>query len=343
MAKKLLLVVFVLLSLNKALAQADSLETTDSQDSIRLSIDEFTYGNHRRFLIDGSTAFRHTDIQPIPAIAFSGTIVTFMTIQHIAQLNTIWQEQGEFKFQEDGNYAFGADKLGHIFGSYFTSYMMTEGLMISGVDWETATICGTVLGLSYSTYVEVMDGYGKNWGFSMSDFYADLGGATFHILQYYVPYLQNFTPKFMYFPAPWFGENHRSGSDAFIDDYSSHTLFVSVNVYNMMPESWQKYWFPWLELSFGYAARNLCVRGDDNYWCDPSKSVECDGSYCGSPRYIIALDYNLVKLLPDGPGLYNWVKQSLNHIKMPSPAIEFGPATRFHIVYPFKLDIGIKI
>jgi predicted lipoprotein DUF2279 len=351
MTRKLLLVLIILAWTANAQAQDNSSTKLDSNaiknqtgkqvQSNKLSVEEFTYANQRRFLVDGSTAFRDTEIQAIPAIAFGGTIVTFLTIQHIAQLNTIWQEQGEWTKKEDGNYAFGADKLGHIFGTYFTSYMMTEGLMVSGLDWETATVVGTILGLGYSTYVEVMDGYGAKWGFSPSDFYADIGGATFHVLQFYIPYLQNFTPKFSYFPAPWFGENHRVGSDAFIDDYSSHSIFINANVYNMMPDSWQSYWVPWIDLSFGYAARNLCDNPANP--CDPTKSVECDGPYCGSPRYIVGLDFNIVKLLPDGPGFWNWFKQTANHFKFPAPAIEFGPTTKFHLLYPFKIEFSIKM
>jgi hypothetical protein len=59
----------------------------------------------------------------------------------------------------------------------------------------------------------------------------------------------------------------------------------------------------------------------------------------GSPRFIIALDYNLVKLLPDGGSFWNWFKQTLNFWKFPSPAIEIGEQVRFFLFYPFTINI----
>jgi len=60
-----------------------------------------------------------------------------------------------------------------------------------------------------------------------------------------------------------------------------------------------------------------------------------------SRRYVVGLDYNLVELLPDGPNFWNWLKQTLNLVKWPAPAIEFSSnGTRFHLLYPFTISIG---
>lgn len=258
-----------------------------------------------------------------------------MVGQHIVQSNTIWNERSEFKFREDGEYALWADKAGHFFGTYLSSYFFTEGFLQAGLSYDASNIWGTILGLSYTTYVEIMDGYGEKWGFSPSDFYMDIAGAAFYLGQHYVPFLQNFTPKFTYVPANWHGNKKRVPSDMFIDDYSSHTLWLSVNVHNLLPRDMQDYWPSWLELSFGYAVRNLCAPGYD---CDPSVSYPVSDVAWGNQRYIIALDYNLVELLPDGSNFWNWFRQSINLFKLPSPAVEFGRGgTRFYLLYPFKL------
>jgi hypothetical protein len=60
----------------------------------------------------------------------------------------------------------------------------------------------------------------------------------------------------------------------------------------------------------------------------------------GNRKLIIALDYDLVKLLPDGGHFWNWLKQSLNYFKLPSPAIEIGKPIRFYLLYPFPIQIG---
>jgi hypothetical protein len=104
----------------------------------------------------------------------------------------------------------------------------------------------------------------------------------------------------------------------------------------MLPENMKKYWVPWLQLTVGYAARNLANPSDPNSVYLPEYSTKYGDIVAGSPRVIIGLDYDLVKLLPDGIPLWNWIRQTLNFIKFPAPAIEISEkGTRFLIMYPF--------
>jgi len=309
------------------------------KDFERWSAEEFTMADYRRYTLTGELPYKVTHIKPLNFGLFTGTYIAFMVGQHYLQMKTIWQEQGKFHILEDGHYAMYSDKAGHFFGCYFTSYMMTEGFLQAGLSWNASTFWGAIMGLSYSTYVEILDGHAVDWGFSPTDFYANFAGFSMYLGQHYIPFLQNFTPKFQYVPAQWHGERPRQPAYFFIDDYSSHTLWMSVNVYNLLPESMQSYWPPWLELAFGYAVRGLCDKHQQaNGLCHPRKTDKWVEDYFGSPRYVIGLDYNLVKLLPDGGNLWNWLRQSLNYIKFPSPAIEFGPNTKFYIAYPFHLQ-----
>lgn len=303
---------------------------------------EFFYADNKRFSLNGNLPYRDTQLEPITTSIVCGTWAGIFAFQHILQLNSIWKEQGEFRIIEDGRYALYSDKAGHIFGTYFSAYLVRETMMLSGFSWDLSAVIGTCVGLAYTTYVEVLDGYGVNWGFSPSDFYADIAGAAFFIGQHYIPFLQNFTPKFQYYPAPWFKSNHRNPHDAFIDDYSSHTLWLSVNVHNLLPKDLKSYFPSWLELSFGYAARNLCTPefGCQGTVAKPHLDDAGNIFLYGDPKYILSLDVNLVKLLPDGCNAWNWFKQTLNMIKMPTPAIEFGSETKFYLIYPFPIELG---
>ncbi len=311
-----------------------------SEDTLKTKEKETFFAGSKRYTILGDNPPTETNIKPIPLAITAGAVTGVFIAQHYLQLNTIWKEQSDFHIVEDGRYALYADKAGHFFGTYFTAYLMSESLMLSGFSYETSNIIGTCIGLGYTTYVEILDGYGKNWGFCPSDFYADIAGAAFHFSQIYVPFMQNFTPKFTYIPANWHGELKRKPSDMFIDDYSSHTLWLSVNVYNLLPEEMKKYWVPWLQISFGYAARNLCNPLDQTLNCDPNRSKQIYNDVWGNPKFIISLDYNLIELLPDGPGFWNWFKQTLNNFKLPSPAIEFGDVTKFYLLYPFSINLN---
>lgn len=315
----------------------------EKNDSLNLVIDstylfqnEYMYADNYKFTFSGKLPQRKTKIKPLEFSIFAGGTSAFIISQHIIQKQTIWAETADFRFIEDGNYALWVDKVGHFYGAYLGSYAFNEFLTWSGFSTEAAHLIGMGLGLSYSTYVEIMDGFGKNWGFSPSDFYSDVSGSLFFILQYYVPVLQNFTPKFNYIPSPWYGELKRKEAELFIDDYNGQTFWMSVKVHNLLPHDLKKYWPDWLELSFGYAGRNVMLNPTpSNPDWDPKKSPVLYDGIGGSPRYIIALDYDLVKILPDGGSFWNWLRQTINLVKLPSPAIEFGETTKLYLLYPF--------
>ncbi len=304
----------------------------------RFTQEEFQYANMHRYTLTGDLPLRDTKIKPYNFAGFAAVYGTFFYMQHKWQMETIWEEQSGFRFMEDGEYALWADKAGHFFGTYYMAYFMSEGLLQAGLSWEAASIWGGVMGLAYNTYIEILDGYGANWGFSPSDFYCDIAGAAFFIGQYYSPFLQNFTPKFSYMPPKWHGQNDRIPHDQFIDNYSSHTMWLSVNVRNLLPKSMKSYWPKWLELSIGYAARNLYAPGSNEAY-DPEKSLKVSDKAWGDRRFIIALDYNLVHLIPDTKGsFWNWLRQSANYLKFPAPAISFGDSgTKYFLLYPFEL------
>jgi|GEM_PF-404365 len=307
----------------------------------RFSQEDFKYGNTPKFTITGNLPYEETHLNLLNTGLVFGGVTTLFVLQHIAQANTIWKNKSDFKILEDGSYAIYADKPGHVIGTYLASYAMTEALMTSGVDWESSVVTGGLLGFAYNTYVEVLDGYGANFGFSPTDMYANAFGAGLYIAQFYSPFLQNVTPKFTYFPANWHGQKKRQPHDFFIDDYSSHTLWLSFNVHNLLPDNYKEYWPSWLELSLGYAARNLTVAYDpDNIYSHDPNATFRNNDVEGDPKFIIALDYNLVKLLPDGGSFWNWAKQTLNYFKLPAPAIEIGinGKTKFFLIYPFPIN-----
>ncbi len=328
MIKIVLLLIFLISNI-----QTTSLYSYEIDKPVKIDTSDFYYGGTKRYSLSGDLPNLETDINTPYLIGISATTVAFMVSQHIYQANTIWKDQAEFKIIEDGQYALYADKAGHIFGGYIMSYAYTEFLSSAGVSWELSNIIGATIGLSYQTYVEILDGYGSNFGFSPSDFYANLFGSSFFLAQHYVPFLQNFTPKFMYVPADAHGEMKRRPHFAFIDDYSSHTMWMSVNVHNILGKEYNQYWPKWLQLSFGYAVRNLCDPNDPNFDCSDSYAV--NGIVHGDRKFIIALDYNLAELIPEVGAPFDWFIQSLNYVKLPSPAIEFGEQTKFMLVYPF--------
>jgi hypothetical protein len=289
-----------------------------------LAAEYFRYANHQRYTLHGDLPLLETDIDVLNASIVGGTYFGILGALHIYQANTIWNETSSFRFIEDGDYGLYADKFGHATGAHFLCYISSEALMASGLSWDASVIWGSAMGVFYMTYVEVADGFGANWGFSPTDMYANLAGVSLFLGQHYVPFLQNFTLKTTFLPATWYGEKKRPTASSVIDDYSAYTWWLSMNVHNMMPESWQQNYPSWLHVSVGYAARSLDTPQE-------------------SQRYILALDVDMRDILPKGPSWWNWIVQSLNYIKLPAPAVEFSPThrPRYYLIYPFQIGIGL--
>ncbi len=283
-----------------------------------------------RYTFDGAPVRKTTQIDVGKALLYGGVYGLGVGAAQYYQYQAFWSDRLSFRTIEDGDLELGADKAGHMFAGYFMSKFSTDVLLSAGFGEDIATIGGGLMGLGYQFFVEIQDGYGNGWGFSPSDMIANTLGAGLHIAQRYVPGLQYVKMKAEFYPAPWFGEKTRKGSTNPIDDYSAWTWWLSLDVHGILPEVAKPYWPSWLNLAFGYASRNLEWQGEQ------------------SRRYIISLDYDLEKLLPDGAPFWNWLKQYLNILKLPAPALEFGVLddgkgnvrpmpVRAYLVFPFKI------
>jgi len=300
--------------------------------SLYIPLNQFTYAGDRRYTIDGKLPFKKTSIKPLETAIVGSAVAATVIGLHINQSNAWWSGQRRsFHFVEDWQSALQVDKLGHTFGSYIMSYAFSESLIASGFSWDDATIYGASLGLLYQTYVETEDGFARDWGFSPTDWYADAFGAMFFVAQHYIPFLQNITPKWQFVPSEWTGKPIINRPRTFIDDYNSSTFWWSFDVYNMLPKESKKYWPPWLSVAVGYGGDAI------DAVVDPTQPPD----QLGLRRYIVGLDLNLVRLLPEGPSFWNWFRQTLNCIKLPMPSVEFSKTgTRFYMFYPFRIEMG---
>jgi hypothetical protein len=283
--------------------------------------DQFTWAGSPRVTMDGAQPNLSTRIRPVPAAVVGGIYFGSLTWLHFYQKRTIWAAGSSFRIVDDFDESLSANYGGHFTGGYFLSSISTDMLITSGFGLSTATIFGSMMGFAYQWYVEVLDGYGKDFGFSPYDAYFQSAGAVYYLCSSYSPFLQNFTPKADYYPASWFGNRKKYLAKTPIDDYSAWTFWMSANVHNLLPDDAKQYWPKWLNLAAGYSARDL-----------------------GYPdRYrviVLALDFNLSKILPEGGPMWNWWRQTLGFLKIPGPAVEFqvNRETRFYVLYPFKIN-----
>jgi hypothetical protein len=290
--------------------------------------EEFTFAGQQRYILDGSLPLRVSKVKPITVAAVQGTYFGVLIALHIYQENTFWRQSTSFRVRDNYDESLGANYGGHGIAGYYLSYLSTESLLACGISTKLAPIYGSLMGLGYQVYVEVLDGYGSNFALSPYEMYSNVIGVVWYLSSQYSPFLQNFVPKYNYYPASWFGYRAKAASETPIDDYSAWNYWVAINVPHLISKSYSSFWPSWLDVAFGYSARNL--------------------GYADATRIItLSLDYNLIKLLPDGGASWNWFKQTLNFFKLPSPTIEWsfdrdwkrGPV-RFYLAYPFPIKIG---
>jgi hypothetical protein len=292
------------------------LDTQNSETNLK-------FAGSKRFTLSGDPPSLTTKIKPLQASVMGGIFVTTAVALHINQNTAWWDGKGRsFYIKDDWNNALLADKFGHFMGGYFISYFSREAFVYSGFSWEQSIFYGSLMGLVAQTYVEIKDGFAENTGFSPSDFAADFAGVAYFYIQHYVPFMQNFSPKWQYAPPEMIDVSPKARTHTFLDNYNSTTGWISIHVHNLFWGEKESFWPKWLNIGLGY--------GISGYYTPNMYS-----------RFVIGIDYNLVEMLPDGFPFWNWLKQSLNFIKFPAPAIEFSnQGTKFRILYPFTISMG---
>jgi len=300
---------------------AASIPKKDSSNIVPAS--EFTFAGERRYLLDGSPPLRTSDIKPLTTLYVCGTYLATLVALHVYQENTIWTAKSSFRIRDNFDESLSANYGGHMIAAYFISYVSEEALLASGVSTSLSPIYGALMGLAYQVYVEVLDGYGADYALSPYEMYSNITGAVYYLASHYSPFLQNFVPKFNYYPSTWFGDLPKAGSKTPIDDYSAWNFWICVNVPHLLSDNYSSIWPKWLDLDVGYSARNLG-------YPDRSRLVT------------FSLDYNLIELLPDGSPTWNWIKRTLNFFKFPSPTWEIWQTRhpQYYLLYPFHISIG---
>jgi|SRR5579862_559957 len=239
----------------------------------------------------------------------SGALIGTVVAVHIYQADAWWQgQQQPFRFANDWEYALNIDKLGHMYGGYSESRLAQATLGWIGFDEKTSLFYGSVIGLSYQLYVEVEDGFHKEYGFSPGDGFSDIMGASIPLAQTAFPVLQNFTLKFSYWPSQnYLNELKQQQFHVFIDDYEGQTFWLGIDPHFLMGEHLAESVPPWLGIAIGEGAHGLENLGD------PTR------------LYYLTLDYNFSKI-PTSSAFLHTALSALDFFHLPAPgfAIEDG-------------------
>lgn len=259
----------------------------------------------------------------------TGSLAGAVTALHIYQANAWWSDQrGAFHLYDDPTYKDNFDKAGHGFGAFYSAHFFDEAFSWGGFNKLQSAGLASICAAFWEMYIEVEDGFARDWGFSRGDAIANVSGAGFYFLRSQVPYMDNLNYKWMYWPSPQMLGNRPDipgQTQTFIEDYAGQSFWLTVNVHGMLPKSVQPYWPSWLNLAVGVADYSLGDPVIDNR----------------RKAWMLSLDYDVGSLIPesDSPFL-NFIRRSLNYWHFPAPAFRLSPEPRFFVLFPFRMTIG---
>ena len=244
-----------------------------------------------------------------------------------------------FHFHDDLSQWRGMDKLGHIFSSYQQSSFTYDVAQWAGLDKREAIIWAASSSFLFQTTVEVFDGFSKTWGFSFSDYVANLMGIG--LFSFQQSFLDNQPVRIKFssslrsqnrvysdgqlfyrpdlIPDNYFGN---SLAEKILKDYNSQKYWVSFNLKSFWPQSNIP---DWLNFALGYSIENdfgsLAIDTDLT-----------DTSYPEQSHFYISLDTDLSKVRTKSPFI-NTLLDILNILKTPFSALSI--ATDGHIKFHF--------
>ncbi len=245
-------------------------------------------------------------VDPLRFGVVAGATVGGFVVAH-GILNDLWWKGERVPFHintaQDYSYALNADKYGHATFAFMASTVYGDLMRWCGLDSTSAAWWGFGVAMTYQTYIEVRDGYSRDYGFSWGDIGANTLGAALPVAKHYVPALRAFDLQISFWPSDAF----RQGAyNAIIDDYTSTTHWLAMNVHDLAPCSVQHYLPPWLGVAIGHSVRILDGRGG------------------GEHVVVLSLDWQLHRI----PNLPSWLRdiaRVLHLYHLPAPAVQILP------------------
>jgi hypothetical protein len=203
----------------------------------------------------------------------------------------------------DWNESLGADKIGHFFFGQSVATFYYHGLKWSGFSENKSKLYSGSFTFLYQTFLEIRDGFSKDYGFSWGDFGANLTGSMYPFLQYNYPVLNNFNLKISFQASDRF----KKGSNNYIlDDYESTYHWLSIDINYFLPEQVAEVFPDIINLGIGHSVKNL------------------NNLNSAQHEIFIGLDID-IKAMPGDSDLLKFFKDALNHYHLPSPAVKIYP------------------
>jgi hypothetical protein len=286
---------------------------------LSLNIPAGNLNKHKGFMLDDGTRWSYeSDLNSIRLLTMMG-LIGAIDIAGYYRLKDLQYNRPTTKFHsigwnEDFEKYKWMDKYGHFLHSYFASDLFSSGYRWSGFSGENSVYYGALSGWLWMLQIEIADAFFEAWGFSWGDLLFNTLGSGFSLLQQLYPeILGGLQPKVSYHTSDALRERrYNNGANNIIDDYEGLTWWLGVNVYHYMPKTVQNTYPDWLK-PFGFAIGH-------------SATGIADDPQGGKREIFFGLDFDLRKLsYGNESGLIRFLKNELNIIRLPLPAVKITP------------------
>jgi uncharacterized protein YfiM (DUF2279 family) len=221
------------------------------------------------------------------------------------------------------------DKLGHMYSAYAESKASMELWRWTGISRKKRIWLGGMSGAVYQTVIETLDGFSSQWGWSWSDFGANIAGSgmlvaqelawdeqriqlkwSFHRKRYTDPVLNRRSDKL-------FG---KSNPERFLKDYNGQTYWLSTTLRPFFPSSNLP---AWLQVSLATGIEGV-FGATENREVDKFGNITFYRPDIRRYRqWFLAPDIDLTKIRTRKKGL-KFALNVLNIVKFPTPSLEYS-------------------
>jgi Predicted periplasmic lipoprotein (DUF2279) len=264
----------------------------------------------------------------------NGVVISELALSGSAlvALNQLWYAnyaKSDFHTINDNAEWLQVDKVGHFFSAYHIGNTTVNALKWSGVSRKNQLIYGATSGFVFLSAVEVMDGYSKNWGFSVGDIAANASGTALLLSQELLWKEQRIVPKFSFHTTPYASARPKvlgsSFSEQILKDYNGQTYWLSANIHSFTKTTKIP---KWLNLAFGYGGEGMITGNDEfiNTIFLPEKTRV--------RQFYLSLDVDLTKIETKSH-LLKTVFSVFNTLKVPAPTLEYRDSGKIkgHFLY----------
>lgn len=237
-------------------------------------------------------------------------------------LNELWYSQhprSNFHFFNDNDEWLQIDKIGHACSAYYLGYLGMKSMQWAGLTHKKAIWTGGLVGYTFLTTVEILDGFSSGWGASWGDVAANTLGFGLFATQEYLWKEQRVWLKFSYSGSPFAKYRPEtlgsSATEKLLKDYNGQSYWLSVNVAAFLSRQTK---FPkWLNVALGYSGDGML--GGTNNPAFNSKG-QILPKFERKRQFILSLDLDLNRIRTKS-ALVNTLLGTFGFIKVPFPAL----------------------